>query len=178
MSYGQEFRSKMRFRDSWNSWIRVQVLPVCPFWIWPRIRAVNNSCSEHISDPRGTNGKFMNSTPPFWDLSRESWDARSEPLPDLFRGCGPDQAWPALRLNSQKGGVEVRPLPYWAFWIWKVFLAALNQDCSNPGSKPKGPSSITSKLENSSFFLVSLWEPKRGLLYGHNIYFLWKIILA
>ena len=24
----------------------------------------------------------MNSTPPFWDLSRESWDARSEPLPD------------------------------------------------------------------------------------------------
>ena len=23
----------------------------------------------------------MNSTPPFWDLSRESWDARSEPLP-------------------------------------------------------------------------------------------------
>ena len=39
------------------------------------------SCSEHISDPKETNGKFMNSTPPFWDLSRESWDARSEPLP-------------------------------------------------------------------------------------------------
>ena len=39
------------------------------------------SCSEHISDPKKPNGKFMNSTPPFWDLSRESWDARSEPLP-------------------------------------------------------------------------------------------------
>ena len=25
----------------------------------------------------------MNSTPPFWDLSRESWGARSEPLPTL-----------------------------------------------------------------------------------------------
>ena len=25
----------------------------------------------------------MNSTPPFWDLSRESWGARSEPLPPL-----------------------------------------------------------------------------------------------
>ena len=25
-------------------------------------------------------GKFMNSTPPVWDLSRESWGARSEPL--------------------------------------------------------------------------------------------------
>ena len=37
------------------------------------------SCQEHISDPKGTHGKFMNSTPPFWDLSREFWDARSEP---------------------------------------------------------------------------------------------------
>ena len=41
---------------------------------------VQDSCSEHISDPKEPNGKFMNSTPPFWDLSRESWDARSEPL--------------------------------------------------------------------------------------------------
>ena len=79
-SYGQKFGSKMRFRDSWNSWVRV--LPVWLFWIWPRIlAAVRDSCSEHISDPKEPNGKFMNSTPPFWDLSRESWDARSEPLP-------------------------------------------------------------------------------------------------
>ena len=78
--YGQKFGSKMRFRDSWNSWVRV--LPVWLFWIWPRILAVAaGSCSEHISDPKEPNGKFMNSTPPFWDLSRESWDARSEPLP-------------------------------------------------------------------------------------------------
>ena len=41
------------------------------------------SCSEHISDPKGPNGKFMNSTPPFWDFSRESWGGRSEPLPLL-----------------------------------------------------------------------------------------------
>ena len=79
-SYGQEFGSEMRFRGSWDSWVRV--LPVCPFWIWPRIRAVvAHHCSEHISDPKGANGKFMNSTPPLWDLSWESWDARSEPLP-------------------------------------------------------------------------------------------------
>ena len=63
-SYGQEFGSEMRFRDSWDSWVRV--LPVCPFWIWPRIRAaLGQGCSEHISDPKEPNGKFMNSTPPF-----------------------------------------------------------------------------------------------------------------
>ena len=83
-SYGQKFGSKMYKKWdsswSWNSWVRV--LPVCLFWIWPRIlAAVRDSCSEHISDPKKPNGKFMNSTPPFWDLSRESWDARSEPLP-------------------------------------------------------------------------------------------------
>ena len=52
------------------------------FWIRARIREllINNSCSEHISDPKEPNGNFMNSTPPFWDLSRESWGARSEPL--------------------------------------------------------------------------------------------------
>ena len=57
-----------------------QCARLCLFWIRARIRAaVENSCSEHISDPKETNGKFMNSTPPFWDLSRESWDARSDP---------------------------------------------------------------------------------------------------
>ena len=79
-SYGQEFGSEMRFRDSWvlgrprdRCWL---------FWIRARIRAVvAHHCSEHISDPKEPNGKFMNSTPPFWDLSRESWGARSEPLP-------------------------------------------------------------------------------------------------
>ena len=61
-----------------NSWVRV--LPVWLFWIRARIRAaVQDSCSEHISDRKDTFGKFINSTPPIWDLSRESWDARSEP---------------------------------------------------------------------------------------------------
>ena len=41
-----------------------------------------------------------------------------------------------------------------------MFLAALKQGCSNPGSKPKGPSSITSKLENSSF-LKSHFESRK-----------------
>ena len=34
---------------------------------------------EHISDRKDAFGKFINSTPPIWDLSRESWDARSDP---------------------------------------------------------------------------------------------------
>ena len=51
---------------------------------WP-----SHHCSEHISDPKGPNGKFMNSTPPFWDFSRESWGGRSEPLPLAYIFLGP-----------------------------------------------------------------------------------------
>ena len=42
------------------------------------------SCQDHFLDrKRPTLGKFMNALdpPPFRDLSRESWDARSGPLP-------------------------------------------------------------------------------------------------
>ena len=34
----------------------------------------------------------------------------------------------------------------------EVFLGVVCHHCSNPGSKPKGPSLITSKLENSSLW--------------------------
>ena len=49
---------------------------VLAVWIRARIRAVvavhlAHHCSEHVSDPKGANGKFMNSTPPFWDLRAE-----------------------------------------------------------------------------------------------------------
>jgi hypothetical protein len=59
--------------------LEFECFPFGPFGSDPGFQ---DSCSEHISDPKGPNGKFMNSTPPFWDLSRESWGARSEPLPE------------------------------------------------------------------------------------------------
>ena len=63
-SIGQEFGSEMRFR-LFLSLGRPRDR-CCLFWIRARIRAaVQDSCSEHISDPKGANGKFMNSTPPF-----------------------------------------------------------------------------------------------------------------
>ena len=77
-SYDQEFGSEMRLRDSWVEHLHIDRCYI--FWIWPRIRAVvAHHCSEHISDRKDAFGKFMNSTPPIWDLSRESWDARSDP---------------------------------------------------------------------------------------------------
>ena len=70
----------------------------------------SSSCSEHISDPKEPNGKFMYSTPPFWDLSRESWGARSEPLPSakLWR-CG--RSFSVFRLQGSPAAAASRAGP-------------------------------------------------------------------
>ena len=70
---------------------------------------------------------------------------------------------------SPKRGGRKSKLPGCAFLIWNMFWAVVGHHCSNPGSKWKFPTPITSKHENSSFANshFELWGPKRGL-YDHN----------
>ena len=50
----------------------------------------------------------MNSTPPLWDLSRESWGARSEPLPKLKVGTEADR--------RQKLKDEMKNIDFFFLW--------------------------------------------------------------
>ena len=62
-SYGQEFGSEMRFRDTVLEILEFEYFPFASFGFDPGFEQLS-SCSEHISDPKGANGKFMNSALP------------------------------------------------------------------------------------------------------------------
>ena len=66
-------RPKIRVRNEISRFLEIlefEYFPFASFGFDPGFEQLQDSCSEHISDRKDAFGKFMNSTPPFWDLSR------------------------------------------------------------------------------------------------------------